>query len=408
MSRSLFYRLGLSPEATPGTTDTNPTVYFLECSNASPALQTPKQTSSTVRRDGNLKQHVPLNRSGTFARTQDLVYPVNGEGLWREIQAGLRASTEASQVTLTNASHGTALVGTDQIDTTDSWVTQDVQKGDIVEVTNGPTTGDNGFYQVEAVESATRIRVGGGAIWSGAGTCDVKRGARMANGTTDYSFTLEECWIESPAYNQMTWTGHRVSTLALGFSMGQKSTYSVTYVGRDGSPGQMTDGGATPTPQGLSGTVTYNGYTEQDVFTPADEIVAMVGEATLPIRSFNLTTEAGARVRHSIGGGATPDAVRTGMFRARFSIETYASVLDHIADARLGTEVPIYVLMKAPDGKALGISLGTCVFDSASLPMPGMDADAMISASGLATMTVAETAASQDYDNWTAKLLRFE
>ena len=406
MSRALDHRLGISPEASAGTTDTNPTVYFVEARTTAPAPQTPKQQSMPMRRDGNMKSSVPLNRSANYGYSMDLTYPVANEGRWREIQAALRAASEAAQVSMTNATHGVELSSTNEIICTDSFVTQGVQKGDVLEISSAPNSADDGFVVVESVDSATQITIRG-VTWTTTGACTIKRGARMANGTTDRSFTLEECWVTSTGLMNR-WVGMRVNSISLGFSMGQKSTYSVSYVGRDCIPETMQDWDATPTPIGLSGTVTYNDYTESPVFTPGDEITAMVDGVELPIESFQFTTTAGARTRHSIQGGATPDAIPTGMCRVTFQMTTYASVLDHIADARTGDAIDIFVAMKDPDGKAIAVSLGACVFDQASLPMGGVDQDARVTATGTANMVQAETTASQDYGNWTVKLLRFQ
>ena len=408
MTRTLFHRLCSSLETVPGTTNTNPACKILEVSSASPQIIAPKSQAATIRGDGNVKASVPLNRSAGYSRTQEWVYPTTGEGLHDEIVAGLRSVSEQAQLALTFITDTTTTSGTATITRTGSWISDEVEAGDIIELTSAANAADNGFYLVAAIVSATELTVvnhHAGAAWATPGACDVKRGARLINGVTDRAYSLEESWIVSP-YNLISWVGQQVASFGFGFQMGSTTPFSVNYVGRDGVPGTMNDGTASPFPLGFPGTPTYTAYTEAPPFSPSAEITVVVDGTELPLRSLSITAESGARVRHSTDVDAKPDAVPTGACRVRIQLEAYASVLETLADARLGNEVALFFVMRDPTGKAVGVSLGTVVFDSGSLPTPGMDADAMITASGTASLTTPVDATNEP--NWTIRFSRFQ
>lgn len=411
MTRALFHRLCSTLETTPGTTNNNPACKILEVSSAAPSLNSPKAQAGSIRSDGNIKAPVPLNISAGYTRTQEMVYPTAVGGLLDEITAGLRSVSEAAQITATNSADTTVTTGTNTITRTASpgWIADEFEAGDVIELTNCVAAVDNGFYLIASINSTTQLTVVNhhtGAAWNTTGVCDVKRGARLINGVTDRSYTLEESWIEAP-FNMVVWTGMRVASFGFGFQMGSKQPYSVNYVGRDGIPGTMNSGTASPTPLGLStGTPTYTDYTESPVFSPTDEITAIIDGAALPLRSLSVTVESGARVRYSTDVDNKPDGIPTGACRVRISIEAYASVLDTLTDARAGTELAVFFAMKDPDGKAVAVSLGKVVFDAGALPTAGMDQDAMIIAAGSASLTPPVDATNEP--TWTMRFSRFQ
>lgn len=409
MTQSLHHRLSLTTESTFGTTPTTPTMLLLEGGPTSPSYDAPKQVSDTIRNDGNVKSTVPLNRSGSFSRSQELVYPTYNEGLWTEIRSGLRTTEAAAISSGTNGATSTdtlACTGGAATITrsSGSFVSDGYQPGDIIKLSNAAAA-DNGYYKVVTVAALTlTVQIPDGGTFTTDTDVDIARGARMVNGTTDYSHAIEEAWLDSTAsYPMVVWTGQKVDSLEFGFQIGSKSTISIGYVGRDGLPTTMSSGGSNP-PVGIS-SASYMPYTESPVIGPTNAIRAVINGATLPLRSMSVTTRVGARLRHSNESGAVPDAVPTGAFRCNVSVSGYASVLSLLTQHRAGTAVPVWVVMEDANGKAIAVSLGTVRWDSASLPTGGPDEDAIISATGTATLTPAVDANDQ---NWTMRFLRFD
>lgn len=400
MTRSLKHRVSSILEVTWGTTPATPAMDSLECSTASGAIIAPTQQAATVRNDGNIKSSVPMNRSGSFARTQELVFPTVNEGLWKEIRAGLRA-TEAAQI-----SSGTnGVTSTDVLAITvggntitrgvGSFVTDGYQPGDVIELTNGPAA-DNGFYPVRTVAALT-LTLDAAVSWSASDAdVDIRRGTRMVNGTTEYSFSIEEAFLD--VQEMVRWTGQRVSSLAFGLQMGSKSTLAIAFVGKDGINEAMAS--ATV---GITG-ATYTAYTEAPVLSPRDAIDVDIAGVRVPCRSLSITIDNGARVRHSTSGGATPDAVPTGATRVRLSMSIYAATLAQLGAHRLSTSQAVMVRMASPDGKSIAFNLGAVTWDTGTLPMSGVDQDAMIALAGTATLVPAVDANDQD---WTLRFFRF-
>jgi hypothetical protein len=404
MSQSLYHRISAIVESTLGTTPATPAMLVFERSSFSPVVNAPKQLSATVRSDGNIQSSVAMNRSASCSRTQELVYPTASQALLTEIVAGLRG-TEAAQVTSGvgggDATDNLAISsgGTTVTRTAGSFITDGFQPGDVVQITNATATADNRTLRVSTVaEQTLTFNFPDSETWA---TTDAQitltRGARTVNGTTNRSYSIEEVWTDTE--KMMVWTGQRVAGLSFGFAMGGKGTYSASYVGVDGTPGTMASSTV-----GITG-ATYTDPTVEAVFDPTQAIEVVVNDATIPVQSCSINLTTNARPRHSTAGGAVPDAVPTGSFSATISLTAYAAVLDLLTQYRAGTTVPVWVYMENADGKALSFSLGSVVWDSGSLPMPGMDADAVVTVSGTATLTEAVDSNDQD---WTVRFQRFE
>ena len=404
MTQSLHHRLAIVEETGGlGTTPATPAMLLLEGGPTTPAINAPKQQSTTIRNDGNVKSSIPMNRSAGFSREQELVYPTAGEGLLAEIEAGLRAPSEAAQVSVTIAiPGGDATVTSSALFTAGVW-----QVGDIVRVAGVTNvTSYNRSFRISAFDSTSQLTLEGGDGYAfgspGSGTITLTRGARMVNGTTNRSFSVEECWLDSP-YNMMSWTGQRVAMVETGFQIGGKSNIRIGYVGQDGTPTTMDDGTASPG-EGYAG-ATYTDYTESPVFDPTRSIQVVSGDVDIPAQALSVTMETRARARHATTAGATPDAIPTGTFGCRVNLTAYAAVLTLLTQYRAGTEVAVWCYMEDANGKAISVSLGTVVWDAGSLPTPGADADAIITVSGTATLTTAVDANDQDS---TVRFQRFQ
>lgn len=200
----------------------------------------------------------------------------------------------------------------------------------------------------------------------------------MVNGTTDYSFSVEEAYLD--IQKMVVYTGQRVASIDLGFAMGSKASISYSFAGMDGTPGSMASSTV-----GITGATGYT-FTESPVFDPTHAIMVVANNNRMPVRSMSLTVATGARVRHSTSGGAVPDAVVTGATRVQVRLTAYLSVLTQLTEYRAGTELPLWFTMTDSSGKTLGAYLGTVVWDTASLPVAGLDQDVELSISGTATL----------------------
>lgn len=401
MSQSIYHRVSLTQESGGyGVTPATPPMLLVEESSSSPTVTAPKQASATIRADGNIQDVVNLNRVASFARSQELVYPTVSQGFWTEIRGVLRAASEADQksVAVTTAIDGTLTRAGD------SFIADGYQVNDIVELSGCTDTSMNRAWRVATVTDATHIVIAGGAADSfvvDSGT--VKRGARMVNGTTNRSYSIEEVWTDTLKMN--LWTGQRPAVAEFAFAMGSKATCRIGYVGKDVVEGTM-DGNTS-----VSGHVRgiadaeYTAVTEKPVFDPTQAIYVYSGTLALPVMSASITLATNVRTRHSTAGGATPDAAPAGSFTARVNLTAYAAVLTLLTQYRTGTAQTFWLHMKDSAGNGLSFSFGNLKWDSGGLPTPGMDADAVVTVSGMAYLSEAVDANDQDS---TVRFQRFQ
>lgn len=401
MSQSIYHRVSLVEESGGyGVTPATPTMLLVEETSSAPTVSAPKQASATIRADGNVQDVVNLNRSASFSRAQELVYPTVNQGLWVELRGVLRAASEAAQqsVAVTTAIDKTITRAAG------SFITDGYQVNDIVELSGCTDTTMNRAWRIASITDATNIvLVGGSTDTFSVDSGTVKRGARMVNGTTNRSYSIEEVWTDILKMN--TWTGQRPASAEFTFAMGSKAGVRIGYVGQDVTEGTMNGvTSASGHVRGIAG-AEYTAATERAVFDPTQAIYVYSGTLELPVMSCTVSLATNVRTRHSTSGGATPEAAPTGSFSARINLTAYASVLTLLTQYRTGTEQVVWLHMKDADGLGLSFSFGRVKWDSGSLPTQGMDSDAIITVSGVAYLSEAVDANDQDS---TVRFQRFQ
>lgn len=350
----------------------------LELSSFTGTVNAPKSPSDIIRTDANVKSTVPMNRSAAIQTRAELVYPTASQGLRALVTAALR-TTASAQVTNANTSEIEGGLST-ITRASGSFSSDGFAVNDIVKVSGAVTAADNRYARVTAVSALSMtVELPDGENWAGDDTdVTVTRGLRLVNGTTDYSYTIEEAWLD--LQKMVVWTGCRVSSMDVGFSMGGKATIGFSFVGWDGTPGTMDS--ATV---GITGS-TQGSITAAPVFSPDRAILVVADGDELPVRSLSITVDNGARARHSTSGGATPDAVVTGATRVRITASMYYAATTALTQHRAGITMPVWFVLEDSASHAISFSMGSVMWDTASIPTSGIDQDTMVEVTGTATL----------------------
>ena len=261
MSNSNYIRVSAVVESTFGTTPASPAFLVLPTTGQSMRDRLGYQTSQTIRADRNVKDLIRLTKASGGGLPCEMTYSTTSEALGQAIRAVLCSSGEAASLTVANCT--TADTESTVVRGSGSWVSDDVVVGDIVKVTGTATSSQDGYYKVSGVSSTdlTLDGVNGGSGWTGNGSpVTVVRGARMTNGTSERSFSVEVARTDLNI--AQIFTGCVFDTMTLSVADEAITTANFTLQGASSTTvnapvsgsGSSAGRGPSPTPTGSSAT----------------------------------------------------------------------------------------------------------------------------------------------------------
>lgn len=225
MSSSDFVRISIVEESSFGTTPATPSFLVLRHSTQNFVHQVPKQTDPTVTGSRGIDDLIPLGKSATAQLSCTLRYSPTTDALFQLLRAVLMSSGESAVVTVSSLD---ALTGEATITrASGSFVSDGFEVGDIVKPSGFDTAADNTYWRVSAV-SALELTCEG-ATWGSdeSGTVTVVRAARMKDGSTKRSFTVEVARTDldiATIYRGITWN-------QLALAIASNSIISLTFDG---------------------------------------------------------------------------------------------------------------------------------------------------------------------------------
>lgn len=365
MSDSNRIRVSLVEESSFGVTPATPTMLVLNTTGQSLRDRVGYQQSQTIRNDANVQDLIRLSKSSGGGIPCELTYPTVNEGLWSALRAVMR-TTESAAVTNADTA-AIAATGTTVTRGAGSWITDGFAVGDIVRITNASTAADNRFGKVTAVVALTlTLQLGDGAVWAGTdASVTVTRGARMTNGTTDRSFSIEVARLDVGKYQ--VFTGQVASTLSLTVADQAITTANLGFEGSSSVRGSSAISGAT-----------YSNPTSNAVLDSISVPSFYLGGNSYACKSFGLEVNNNVAARTQIGA-LGPQSMRRGSFGATGRIEAYMQTFTEMDAYADNTASDIWFALQDPSAQALAFSFPQMKWSEVGADTRGLNQDDYIS-----------------------------
>lgn len=367
MSNSNYIRVSLVQETdgfgiTPGT----PQFLVLPTTGQSLRDLVGYQSSQTIRADRNVKDLIRLTKSSGGGLPCELTYSTMSEALGLAIRAVLCSSGESAAVTVSTCSVTGA---TDVVErASGSFVSDGFVVGDIVKVSNVATAADNGYYKVTAVSALSMTLEG--ANWTGDDAAvTVTRGARMTNGTTEYSYSIEVARTDID--KAQIFTGCTFDTMSLSVADESITTANFGIVGASSDRVDAPTSGSGRTALYVTG-ASYTDPTNNPVLESLSVPEFKVGGASYAVKSFGITLSNNAAARTQVGT-LGPQSMRFGSFGASGSFSVYMDSFTDFDDFANNTETDLWFVLEDANGKGWSFSFPQVKFSDLGADTSGMN-----------------------------------
>lgn len=362
MSDANRKRISIVQESSYGVTPTSPTMHVLETTGQSLRDIIGYQQSQTIRNDANVRDAVRLSKSAGGGLPCEFVFPTVNEALWYQIRAAMRTTESAAVV---NGNDFTLTSGAVTcVRATGSWITDGFAVGDIVKLFT-LVAADNRWAKVTAVVALTlTLQLGDGDTWStnhAAGTCAIARGARMTNGTTDYSFSIE---VASPDITKyQLFTGQVVEGMSLSVADQAITQCGFTYQGSDSTRVGTEISGAT-----------YQSPTANAVMDSIGVPHFYLGGASFDCKSFGIDINNNLGPRTKVGTlGAT--SMRRGQFGATGRVQAYHQTFTEMDAYATNTPSDMWFVLVDSSAQSFAVSMPQMKWTDIAAPTRGINQD---------------------------------
>ena len=367
MSNSNYIRVSLVQE-TDGFGITPNTPYFLVLPTTGQSLRdlVGYQSSQTIRADRNVKDLIRLTKSSGGGLPCELTYSTMSEALGQAIRAVLCSSGESAAVTVASCSTtgGAADIEKSAYD----FAGAGFAVGDIVKVTGTATATEDGYYKVTAV--ATGALTLEGAAWTGSdASVTVVRGARMTNGTTERSFSVEVARTDID--KAQIFTGCTFDTMSLSVADESITTANFSLVGASSDRIDAPVSGTGNAALYVTG-ASYTDPTNNPVLESLSVPEFQVGGASYAVKSFGITMANNAAARTQVGT-LGPQSVRLGSFSASGSFSVYMDSFTDFDDFANNTETDMWFVLEDANGKGWSFSFPQVKFSDLGADTSGMN-----------------------------------
>lgn len=361
MSDANRIRVSMVAESTPGTTPATPTMLVLNTTGQSLRDQIGYQQSQTIRNDANVQDLIRLSKSAGGGIPMELVYPTANESLWVALRAVMRTTQTASATNSTTAGHGS---GTNIVTrVAGSWITDGFVVGDIVKISGDAVAANNRYAKVtDVVALSLTLDFGDGDLFSGVdGDITVTRGARMTNGTTDYSYSIEVARLDVAKYQ--VFTGQVFNTMDIQVADQAITTANVGLTGISSSRSGSAIAGAT-----------YSDPTATPVLDALGVPNFYLGSVSYPAKSilFNINNNAAARTQI---GSLGPQSIRRGSFEVTGRVQAYFEDFTEMDSYADNTASDFWMVLENPSSNAMAISIPQMKWADAGADTRGLNQD---------------------------------
>lgn len=372
MTDSNRLRLTMVEESSFGTTPTNPAMIPIPCTSQDLADQIGYAQSRIIRNTRDVQDLVRLSLGAGGSVPMELVWGDAATGASSTMEATyaiVRAAMSAAAATaVADVASCTTTVGAKTITRASGDFTTDFEVGDIVRVSGSTAAADDGYYRVATVVALTLTVERPSNFTGSVGNVAVRRGARMKNGTTDRSFSVEAMHTDGTTNLHQLFTGMVVDGFDLNISDGAISTLGTRFVGKTSTTDTSTD---------LPGTPTFPALQARPVMDCIGVPTFYVGGAAYAAKSIRISTTMNSAARTQVGAlGA--QSVRRGAFVVTGEIEAYFSSWTEADKFRNNTASDLMIVARDSAGNAWSFSLPQVKYSSGSVSTPGQDADEMV------------------------------
>lgn len=371
MSDANRIRASLIPEVTFAVTPTStPAFLILPTTGQSLRDRLGYQQSQTIRSDRNVKDLVRLSKASGGGLPCELTYSATTEALFAAIRAVLCSSGETAVRTESSATttNGTSTVTKAAINFTTG---DPIEVGDIVKVSGTSTAAEDGYYKVTAV-AATTVTLQG-ITWTGTstGAVTITRGARMKNGTTDYSYSVEVARTDIDI--AQIFTGQVFDSMDLSVSDEAITTASFSLIGSSSTRIDAPISGTGTSAIYMTG-ATYTDPTSNPVLDSIAVPELQVAGSSYAAKSLGITLLNNVAPRTQIGA-LGPQSMRRGSFGAQIRVRAYMDGFDDLDDFATNTETDIWFALIDVNNKGWSFSFPQCKFSEAGADTQGLDQD---------------------------------
>jgi hypothetical protein len=392
MSDSNRIRVSIIPEVTFGVTPTSsPAFLVLATTGVTLRDRIGYQQSRTINNDRNVQDLIRLSKAAGGGIPMELTYSPVGEGLMRLITAAF-AGTETAVATVasctTDAAAFTITRGSG------SFITDGIEVGDVIRTSGASVAGDNRFCKVTAV-IALELTVEGedGEEFEGSsGDVTVTRGARIKNGTTQTTFSIEVARLDLQI--AQIFTGCVIDSL--DFTIADEAITTVNFSVQSASSTFID--AAVSTDVFMTGAT----YTDPTVAPVIDSIgVPEIRSAGIPYaaKSVNMAFSNNAAPRTQIGElGA--QSMRYGEFGASGRITAYLSDYAELQKYSGNISSDLWLVATDENSKGYSFSLPKVKFSDAGADVSGSNTDVLVD--------LAATAVKDPTELCTARLQRWD
>ncbi len=368
MSDANRLRLSLIPEVTFAVTPTStPAFLILPTTGQSLRDRLGYQQSQTIRSDRNVKDLVRLSKASGGGLPCELTYSASTEALFAAIRATLCSSGETAvttEVTSVTSSSNVLSVGSANVET-------GVEVGDILRIRNASDV-LVAYVKVSAVDSgAHTVTVTGATIPNASTTYKVLRGARMKNGTTEYSYSVEAARTDIDI--AQIFTGQVFDSMDLSVSDEAITTANFSLMGSSSTRVDAPVSGSGTTALYMTG-ATYTDPASNPVLDSIAVPELRVADGAYAAKSIGITLSNNVAARTQIGA-LGPQSMRRGSFGAQIRVRAYMDGFDDLDDFANNTETDIWFVMIDANNRGWSFSFPQCKFSDAGADTQGLDQD---------------------------------
>lgn len=367
MSSANRVRVSIVQESTFGVTPSTPAFLTLPITSIDFQDVIPQQTDPTISPSRGIDDLIPTGRSNQGTAAAVLRFAASTAAFFAIMRAVLYASAETAAVTVTS----TVTVGEadDFVERgSGSWVSDGFLAGDIVLVTGNLQSADDGYYRVTDVDALVLTLEG--ADWSSDDTSiTVVRAARMVNGTTQRSFSVE---IAHADLDEATiYTGVQWNDLAVAIADGAITTTSLSAIGKSSTKVAAPISGTGTSALYVTG-ATYTDPASHPAITTLGVPEIKVGGADYAFKSLDLRMANNLEALTQVGQEG-PTSIREGQFAAELGFRSY---MDGVADFSTwvaNTETTAWFVLLDANSRGWSFSFPRAKYRGLTAPVPGVN-----------------------------------
>jgi hypothetical protein len=357
-------RVSIATEGSYGVIPTSPPFLTLPVTGSALQDRLGYVQSNVINSDRNVDDLVRLSKSAGGSIPLELRYSPAAQGLSVAMLALMSGSAYTAAATIASC---TTTAAAKTVTRASGDFTTDIQVGDVIKLSGG-TAGDMGYYRVTAAVALT-LTVDRPTNFAGsAGNVTVTRGARVVNGTSTPSFTIEVAHLDLD--KAQVYTGCVINTMDVNLSIGQLAT--VTF-GIEAQSSTRYDTNAGTAGVYISG-ATYTAATAHPTLDPIGVQEIRVGGADYAAQSLTMNLTNNARPREQIGT-LGPVSMARGFFGATGQVTAYLEDwTDHNAFAG-NTPTDLWFAAIDANSRGWSISLPQVKFSDLTAPVTGNNTD---------------------------------